>query len=184
MAKVAIFLATGFEEIEALAVVDLLRRAQVQIDMVSITGEKKVIGSHRITVETETVLNRVNFDAYDMLILPGGMPGTLNLEACEEFMTQVEAFYEQKKWLAAICAAPSILGHKNMLQGRVACCYPGFEKDLLGANVSYEAVCVDGKIVTARGMGCAVDFGLKIVEILLGEEASRDLAQKIILRID
>ncbi|MBE5886192.1 MAG: DJ-1/PfpI family protein [Lachnospiraceae bacterium] len=180
MVKVAIFLATGFEEIEALTVVDLLRRVHVEIDMVSVTGEKKAIGSHNIIVETDKTINQLNFNEYDMLILPGGMPGTLNLEACEVLMSQVDAFYAQGKLLAAICAAPSILGHRHMLEGRLACCYPGFEKDLLGANVSLEPVCVDGKIITSRGMGCAVEFGLKIVEILLGEEVSKDLAGKII----
>lgn len=180
MAKVAIFLATGFEEIEALTVVDLLRRVHVEIDMVSITGEKKAIGSHNIIVETDKIINQLNFSEYDMLILPGGMPGTLNLEANEILMTQVDAFYKQDKLVAAICAAPSIFGHKGMLEGRTACCYPGFEKDLKGANVSMEPVCVDGKIITSRGMGCAVPFGLKIVEILLGEDVSKELAGKII----
>lgn len=180
MAKIAIFLATGFEEIEALTVVDLLRRAQIDIDMVSITGEKKAVGSHGIVVETDKIINQLNFSEYDMLVLPGGMPGTLNLEHCEVLMIQVEAFYNQGKNIAAICAAPSILGHKGMLAGRKACCYPGFEKDLTGANVSEEPVCVDGTIITARGMGCAIDFGLKIVETLLGEETSRKLAEAII----
>jgi len=180
MAKVAIFLATGFEEIEALTVVDLLRRVHVDIDMVSITGEKRAIGSHGIVVETDKIINQLNFTEYDMLVLPGGMPGTLNLEACEVLMTQVDAFYQQDKWLAAICAAPSIFGHKGILNGRTACCYPGFEKDLKGANVSMEPVCVDGTIITSRGMGCAIDFGLKIVELLLGEETSDGLAKGII----
>ena len=115
MAKVAIFLATGFEEIEALTVVDLLRRVHIEVDMVSITGEKKAVGSHGIVVETDKIINQLNFTEYDMLVLPGGMPGTLNLEACEVLMNQVDAFYEQKKYLAAICAAPSILGHKRIL---------------------------------------------------------------------
>lgn len=180
MAKTAIFLATGFEEIEALTVVDLLRRVHVEIDMVSVTGEKRAIGSHGIAVETDKIINQLNFSEYDMLILPGGMPGTLNLEACEVLMTQIEAFYQQKKLLAAICAAPSIFGHKGMLNGRTACCYPGFEKDMTGATVSYEPVCMDGHLITSRGMGCAVQFGLKIVEALLGEETSRELAAGIV----
>ncbi|MBQ8246966.1 MAG: DJ-1/PfpI family protein [Lachnospiraceae bacterium] len=180
MARVAIFLATGFEEIEALTVVDLLRRVHADIDMVSITGEKRAVGSHDIVVETDKIINQLNFSEYDMLILPGGMPGTLNLEACEVLMNGVDDFYKQEKLLAAICAAPSILGHKGMLVGRKACCYPGFEKDLKGAEVSTESVCVDGNIITSRGMGCAVEFGLTIVEILLGAEVSRDLAEKII----
>ncbi len=180
MAKVAIFLASGFEEIEALTVVDLLRRVHVDIDMVSITGEKRAIGAHDIVVETDKIINQLNFSEYDMLILPGGMPGTLNLEACEVLMNQVDTFYQQEKYVAAICAAPSILGHKGMLDGRKACCYPGFEKDLNGAEVSMEPVCVDGKIITARGMGCAIEFGLKIVEILLDGETAMKLKKGII----
>lgn len=180
MAKVAIFLATGFEEIEALTVVDLLRRVHVDIDMVSITGEKKASGSHGIVVETDKIINQLNFAEYDMLVLPGGMPGTLNLEACEVLMNQVDAFYRDDKWLAAICAAPSIFGHKGILNGRTACCYPGFEKDLKGANVSVEPVCLDGRIITSRGMGTAIDFGLKIVDVLVGKEVSDDLAKTII----
>ena len=180
MAKVAIFLATGFEEIEALTVVDLLRRVHIEVDMVSITGEKKAVGSHGIVVETDKIINQLNFTEYDMMVLPGGMPGTLNLEACEVLMNQVDAFYEQKKYLAAICAAPSILGHKRILEGRKACCYPGYEKDLTGAEVCMEPVCTDGKIITARGMGCAVEFGLKIVETFMGREVSEKLKEGII----
>lgn len=180
MARVAIFLATGFEEIEALTVVDLLRRVRVDVDMVSITGEKKAIGSHNIIVETDKIINQLNFSEYDMLILPGGMPGTLNLEANEILMNQVDAFYKEDKLLAAICAAPSIFGHKGILKGRTACCYPGYEKDLEGATVSMEPVCMDGNIITSRGMGCAVLFGLKIVEVLLGKDVCNDLAEKII----
>lgn len=180
MAKTAIFLAAGFEEIEALTVVDLFRRVRIEIDMISITEEKKVVGSHGIAVDADKVINEIDFSQYDMVILPGGMPGTLNLEACESLMAGVELLYTREKWIAAICAAPSILGHRNMLQGKLACCYPGFEKDLFGANVSLEPVCVDGHMVTSRGMGCAVQFGLKLVECLLGEEVSRDLAGKII----
>ena len=182
MAKVAIFLATGFEEIEALTVVDLLRRVHVEIDMVSITGEKRAIGSHGIVVETDKIINQLNFSEYDMLVLPGGMPGTLNLEACEVLMTQVDAFYQQDKWLAAICAAPSIFGHKGILNGRTACCYPGFEKDLKGANVSMEPVCVDGTIITSRGMGCAIDFGLKLVELCWIKKQVMDLQRELSIK--
>lgn len=180
MAKVAIFLATGFEEIEALTVVDLLRRVHVETDMISVGTEKKAVGAHNIAVDTDKIIAEIDFTQYDMLVLPGGMPGTLNLEANGLLMSWVDAFYKQDKYLAAICAAPSIFGHRNLLQGRVASCYPGFEKDLEGATVSYEPVCVDGKIITSRGMGCAIPFGLKLVEILLGEEVSKDLSEKII----
>lgn len=180
MAKVAIFLAAGFEEIEALTVVDLLRRVKVETDMVSVSDEKKAVGAHNIVVDTDKIISEINFDEYDMLVLPGGMPGTLNLEATDLLMEQVDAFYEQGKYVAAICAAPSILGHRKMLQGRTACCYPGFEKDLEGANMSYDPVCVDGRVITSRGMGCAIPFGLKLVELLVSAEVSKDLSDKII----
>ena len=172
MAKTAIFMATGFEEVEALAVIDVLKRAKIQIDMVSVTGEK--------VVSSCQLLSEADFEEYDMLILPGGMPGTKNLEACEELMAKVDAFYADGKYLAAICAAPSILGHRQMLQGKTACCYPGFEEALEGADVSFEPVCVADKIITARGLGCSIQFGLKIVEILCGEEVSRNVAEMII----
>lgn len=180
MAKTAIFLATGFEEVEALAVIDVLKRAKIQIDMVSVTGEKVVSSCHKIEIGTDKLLSEADFEEYDMLILPGGMPGTKNLEACEELMEKVDAFYADGKYLAAICAAPSILGHRQMLQGKTACCYPGFEDALEGADVSFEPVCVADKIITARGLGCSIQFGLIIVEILCGEEVSRNVAEMII----
>lgn len=180
MAKVAIFLAIGFEEVEALAVIDILKRAKVEVDMVSITGEKYVACCHGIEMSTDKLLGDVDFEEYDMLILPGGMPGTKNLEACEELMAEVDAFYAKDKYLAAICAAPSIFGHRNLLQGKVACCYPGFEEQLAGAKVSMEPVCVDGKMITSRGVGTVIPFGLKLVEILCGEEVSKKVAGMIV----
>ena len=136
MSKVLIFMAEGHEEIEALTVVDLLRRAGIEIEMVSITGNKRVPGSHGIMTVCDKLIEQVNFDSADMLVLPGGMPGTLNLELCEPLMDQVHGFNTSKKGLAAICAAPTVLGKAGLLQGKKATCYPGMEGDLLGANVS------------------------------------------------
>ena len=134
MKKIAIFFGTGYEEIEALTVVDLCRRAGIEISMVSITGEGKVIGSHGITVEMDQLFEDVDFEALDMIVLPGGMPGTRNLEAHQGLMEQVDAFYQSGKYVAAICAAPSIFGHRGIVNGKKACCYPGFEKDMAGES--------------------------------------------------
>ena len=178
--KVCIFLAEGFEEIEALTVADILRRAKIDTSLVSVTGEKTVTSSHNITVLVDALFEEVNFSQVDMIVLPGGMPGTLNLEAHNGLMEQVEQFYKEEKWMAAICAAPSIFGHKGMLKGRVACSYPDFESHLEGAKVERNQVCVDGNVITSRGMGTAIPFALEICKQLLGEEIAKSVATAII----
>ena len=180
MSKVGVFFGTGYEEIEALAVVDLLRRANVETDMVSVMEEKTVTGAHSIPVVMDKMISEVDFSQLDMIVLPGGMPGTRKLEACEPLMEQVDAFITAGKAVCAICAAPSILGHRGHLQGKKAIAYPGFEEQLTGAQVVYEPAVVDGNIITGRGMGCAVEFGLAIVEYLQGKEVRDALSDKII----
>lgn len=180
MGKVCVFFGTGYEEIEALTVVDLLRRAEIDTEMVSITGERVVESSHGVAVKMDRLLEEVNFEQADMLVLPGGMPGTTNLEACEPLMEQVDAFYKADKYIAAICAAPSILGHRGMLKGKKACSFPAFESHLEGAEVTKAPAQVAGHIITGRGMGCAIDFGLTIVEELQGKEQAESLAQKVV----
>ena len=179
MSKAAVFFGTGYEEIEALAVVDILRRAGVDTPMVSITGERSVTGSHDIKVEMDALLEEVNFDEFDLIILPGGGLGTKNLEACEPLMKQVDAF-AQNKIVAAICAAPSILGHRGILKGKKACSYPTFESHLEGAEVMHQPAVIDGNIITGRGMGAAVPFGLAILEKLQGREAAQKMAETIV----
>ncbi len=181
--NLAIFLADGFEEIEGLTVVDLCRRADLAITMVSIGETKTVHGSHGILVEADKVLSEVDFAEFDMLILPGGKRGTQNLEACEPLMGQVDAFDKAGKYVAAICAAPSILGHRGILKGRKACCYPGFEEHLEGAQVVYEPAITCGHIITGRGMGCSIPFGLAIVAACNGTEASRAIAKQIVYQV-
>ncbi|MCM1040539.1 MAG: DJ-1/PfpI family protein [Ruminococcus sp.] len=180
MSKVCVFFATGFEEIEALTVVDILRRAGIDVDMVSITGEKKVTGSHKITVEMDKLFTEVDFEKTDMIVLPGGMPGTTNLEAFEPLMKQVEDFHAKKKFIAAICAAPSIFGHRGMLKGIPACSNPGFESHLEGADVKQEPAVAAGHIITSRGMGTAIPFGLAILEQLADSEAVLKMKEKIV----
>ncbi|MBQ9927516.1 MAG: DJ-1/PfpI family protein [Lachnospiraceae bacterium] len=182
MSKVCVFFGTGYEEIEALTVVDLLKRVKIETDMVSVTEEKTVVGTHAIPVVMDKLISEVNFDEVDMIVLPGGMPGTRNLEACELLMEQVDVFVKAGKPVCAICAAPSILGHRGHLQGKKAIAYPGFEDQLTGAEVVYEPAVTDGNIITGRGMGCAIEFGLAIVEYLQGKEVRDALAEKIIFK--
>ncbi len=180
MGKVCVFFAPGYEEIEALAVVDLLRRAGIDTDMVSVTREYEVAGSHGVTVRMDKLFHEVDFGATDMIVLPGGMPGTKNLEACAPLMEALDGFYKERKCIGAICAAPSILGHRGMLKGRKACSFPEFESHLEGAEVTKGPAEISDFIITSRGMGCAVDFGLAIVEKFQGREAAAALADKII----
>ena len=182
MAKVGIFFGTGFEEVEALAVVDVLRRGGVEVNMISITGEETVTSSHGVGVKMDQMLADTKFDELDMIVLPGGMPGTRNLEACEALMEQVDRFYADGKWIGAICAAPTILGHRGILKGRNACCYPNMEDELSGAKVSFHSVEVSDKVITSRGMGTAIEFGLTILGQLEGEQKANQLAEKIVYK--
>lgn len=180
MSRICVFFGTGYEEIEALTVVDMCRRAKLTVDMVSITGERKVISSHNVTVEMDCLLEEVDFSQVDMIVLPGGMPGTKNLEACEPLMKQVTEFANNGKKVSAICAAPSILGHLGLLKGKKACSYPGFEEDLEGAEVTTNSVEVVENIITSRGMGTAIPFSLAIVESFFGKEYADNLAAQVI----
>jgi len=182
MVKTAIFLAEGFEEIEALTVVDLLRRAGIDITMVSVMEGLRVTGSHAISVEADALLADIDFDTVDMIILPGGMPGTANLDSCDTLKARISEFADKGKRLAAICAAPTVYGKMGLLQGKKACCYPGRESDLLGADVQMSEVTKDGNFITSRGMGTAIPFGLAIIEEFLGDAAAADMAGKIVFR--
>ncbi len=182
MSRTAIFFATGYEEIEALTVVDILRRAGEEITMVSVTDERTVTSSHGVEVTMDKVLSEVNFDETDVIVLPGGMPGTKNLEACAALMEQVDAFVQAGKIVTAVCAAPSILGHRGHLNGKKACSFPDMESQLEGAEVLREPAVIDGNIITGRGMGAAIPFGLAILEKLQGKEAAEELAVKIVYK--
>ena len=170
MKKCYLFLAEGFEEIEAIATVDILRRAGVNVNVVSICKTIHVKGAHGIVVEADMMFDNQDFSEGDMLILPGGMPGTLNLQAHDGLKKLIINYDEEKKYIAAICAAPLILGSLEILQNRKAICYPGFEKELKGAQITSERVVVDKNIITSAGPGTAYDFGLKLAELLTGKE--------------
>ncbi len=180
MVKTAIFLADGYEEIEALAVVDVFRRAGIEMDMVSISEELLTNGSHKIQVMADKLLKDIAFEEYDMLILPGGLRGMQNLENCESLMQQIDAFYEQDKYVAAICASPSILGRRGILAGKQATAYPGFEDELKGATVVDAGAVRNGNVITGRSMGSAIEFALLLVETLLGKEKAEEIAEQIV----
>lgn len=182
MADIYVFFADGFEEIEGLAVVDLLRRAAQKVHMVTI-GAKRVTGSHGISIETDMEIADVHEKSGDYLVLPGGMPGTLHLGECEALTEKLLGAEKNGVHLAAICAAPSVLGDLGLLNGKQAVCYPGFESRLTGAVVPEKVpVVTDGGVTTSRGMGTAIAFGLELVRLLTDEETAEKLAEGIIYR--
>lgn len=169
------FLADGFEETEALATLDVMRRAGLEVSTVGVTGEY-VTGSHNITVKADITTESVRYENIEGVVLPGGMPGTLNLEASQTVTDCVKYCYENDKIVSAICAAPSILGHMGMLEGRKATCFPGFETELKGAEYTSKHTETDGKVITAKGAGCAIEFGHAIVSVAI----SKEVADKVI----
>lgn len=182
MSNVLIFLADGFEEVEALTVVDLLRRADIDITTVSIEDTMTVTGRSNITVEADKLIDDVDFDSADTIVLPGGMPGTKNLAACKVLMNHVDKYAEHGKRLCAICAAPTVYGKRGLLKGKRACCYPGMEQDLLDAVVTYDPVTVDGNFITSRGAGTAIDFALAIIEQIKGHTIAENISKSIVFK--
>lgn len=175
-----VYLARGFEEVEAITPVDLLRRCGKEVITVGV-GDNIIVGSHDIPVVTDTIAQEAPLtDELEMIVLPGGMPGTLNLEKNAYVQAAIDFCAEKGKFIGAICAAPSILGHKGLLKGRAAVCYEGFEDQLEGADIGNTSVVRDGNIITARGAGVAVDFGLKLVEALLSVDDSERLRKAIL----
>ena len=175
------FLAEGFEEVEALAPLDLIRRAGLEIKTVGV-GAKTVVGSHGIPVVADMTDTDYSDDAPDMVILPGGMPGTKNLDASETVHKAISSATKNGAYVCAICAAPMILGKLGLLVGKKATCFPGFEEYLAGAIVTGQKVAVDGKIITAKGMGAGIEFGLAIVAALKDEATANELAKAIMFK--
>ena len=181
MKKIAVQLAPGFEEIEAITIIDVLRRADLEVTTISMTDELKVTGSHDIPVIADTLFHEVDYSAMDMLILPGGMPGSANLDSHRGLREQIIDFNKKHKMLGAICAAPLVFGHLNLLKGRQAVCYPGFEKELKGAIIGKEPIALSDHILTGRGVGAALKFSLKVVEILTDKEKADSLAEAMLV---
>ncbi len=174
-----VFLANGFEEIEALAPVDFLKRAGVQVETVGVSG-KYCQGAHGITVEADILLEDIVLDEnIEGVILPGGMPGADNLDKCETVQKAVDYCVANEKIVSAICAAPFILGKKGVLKGKKATCFPGFEEYLEGAEILTQGVVTDGNIITAKGAGVAWEFGAAIAEKIVGKEKSDEILRGI-----
>lgn len=180
MNQVYIFFAQGFEEIEGLTVVDLMRRAGISVTTVSIGDSLEVRGAHHIQVTADCRLSDADFSNADMLVLPGGSPGTCNLESCKLLTDLLINFYEKGKYLGAICAAPMILGHLGFLKGRKATCYPGFEKDLYEAEPVTDPVIIDGPIITSRGLGTAIEFACTLIGLLTNTETAERIKTEVI----
>lgn len=177
-----LFLAEGFEEIEALTPIDILRRAGLEIKTVAVGTSKTVKGSHGIEVVADVLESELGNDVPEVIILPGGMPGTTNLEESETVINTLMSAIINESLVCAICAAPSILGIMGYLKNKKATCYPGFEQYLDGANFTDERVVRDGNIITAKGMGCAHEFALCIVETLCGKEKADEVALSAIIK--
>lgn len=175
-----VFLAQGFEEVEALAPIDLLRRCGKEVITVGV-NDNIIVGSHNIPIVTDTITQEIKLDdTLEMIILPGGMPGTINLENDPAVQEAIDFCVKNDKFIGAICAAPSILGHKGILKNKKAVCFEGFENQLEGADISKDSVMADGNIITARGAGVAIQFGLKLVEVLISKERSDTLKAAIL----
>lgn len=182
MKKAYLFFATGFEEVEALTVVDILRRGGVDCKTVSVMGDYDVTSSHAVTVRADLLFDEQDLSDADMLIMPGGSPGTPNLKAHKGLEKLILRYKEEGKYLAAVCAAPTIYGEMGLLEGRNATCYPGMEEGLAGANHLTDKVVCDGQFITSRGMGTCIDFGLTLLARLTSEENAEEVAHKIVYR--
>lgn len=182
MKRVALFLANGFEEIEALGTVDILRRAKIAVETVSITSDKNVQGAHGINVVADKTFDEFNANDIDVLVLPGGMPGAKNLNEHEALKKLVTEFAgNPDKNVAAICAAPMVLGGLGLLDGKEATCYPGFEAELIGAKVTEEKVVESDNIITGKGPGLVFDFGLQLVETIAGVATRKEVQEGLLL---
>lgn len=183
--KVFIFLADGFEEIEGLTVVDLLRRVGIDITTVSIQETCAVIGAHQIPVTADVIFDEIKDEKADMVILPGGMPGTLHLKAHKGVESMILDHYKDGRYIAAICAAPSVFAELGLLEGKTGTSYPSFEETLTEhkCNYVYDPVAVDENIITSRGMGTAIVFAAKIIEILKDKKTADDVLDSIVYQM-
>lgn len=184
MAKAYVFLADGFEEIEAIAPTDLLRRAGVSVTTVSVSDSLYVTGANSVTVKADTLISDADIAGADLLVCPGGMPGASNLAACPRLGTLLREQAASGRYVAAICAAPAVtLAPLGILNGKNATCYPGFEPQLDKAGASHrsERVVTDGNIITANGPSSAILFGIALIEALCGKDAARQIATGILL---
>ncbi len=174
-------MADGCEEIEGLTVVDVVRRAKMEIVMLSITGKKEVTSSHGVTFLADALAEETGYEDLDGIVLPGGMPGAATLEKCDDLRRLILRFAEENKPIAAICAAPMVLGKLGLLKGKKATCYPGFEQYLEGADCTGAMVEKDGNVITGKGPGAAMEFALAVVELLQGKDKVAELKEAMIV---
>jgi len=179
---VYVHLAEGYEELEALSVIDLLRRVGVEAALVSVTGNKMVRGAHGINVEADVLFEDADYEKCQMIVLPGGLPGTFGLRDHEGLCSRIQEFAAAGKKISAICAAPLVFGELGVIEGKKATIYPGMEAHLRGAQPVDERVVKDGNIITSQGPGTAMFFALAIVEELCGAEVAEDLRKDLILK--
>lgn len=179
MSKAYVFMADGTEEVEALTVIDLLRRGGVNVTTVSVMEKEEIVSSHKIGIRADEVFGKSDYMDGDLAVLPGGMPGTLYLKEHAGLHKVLEAYEKSGKYLAAICAAPSVFGHYKMLAGKRATCYPGFEEQLTGATAVNERVVRDGQFITSKGLGTAIDFSLELIAVLVGKEMADEVAGEV-----
>jgi len=180
MKRAVMLFAEGYETVEALMVVDVLRRGGVEVTMASINEDDFVRSSHGVNVEMDAVLGEIDVLDYDAIILPGGMPGTLNLGESEAVKKALLRMNEAGKIVSAICAAPGVLGKYGLLEGKKACSFPEHEVNLKGAEVLRDPVVTDGNIVTSRGLGTALEFGLRLLELLESVEKADQIRKAIV----
>ncbi|MBR1797600.1 MAG: DJ-1/PfpI family protein [Clostridiales bacterium] len=179
MYKVTVFIADGTEETECLTIVDLLRRAGIEVRLVSIMESEKIVSSHKVTIIADGQFDSENYDDSDMLFVPGGMPGVTNMLAHEGLKELIGKFASEGKFIGAVCAGPSVLGQAGVLAGKKATCFPGWEDKLNCGEYTGALVEVDGRIITGRGLGACIDEGLEIIKLLKDEETALDIKRRI-----
>ena len=182
MKKAIVLLAKGFEEVEALTVVDVLRRGGVHCITCSIDGEDEVLGSHSIHVKANNIIEKVDVDKYDALVVPGGMPGAANLRDSEKVIELVKKFHKENKIIAAICAGPIVLGKAGILKGKKVTSYPGFEGELGEVTYCEDIVVQNDNIITSPGPATAMHFAFKILENLANEEIVENLKEAMLVK--
>ena len=175
-----VHLAEGFEEIEAVTIIDVLRRAEIETIVVSVSGHPEVEGAHGLKIRADRLFEDIDYEEVDMIVLPGGMPGAANLKDHIGLRNKIIQLHGEDKLLGAICAAPMVFGALGLLEGEKATCYPGFEAHLTDADVTGNNVEVSNKIITGKGPGAAMEFALKIIEIVKGKDVADDLSSKLI----